>query len=65
MKIKSSVETTQLFDFNFVSSDDISKIIYLMDSTKKMNGAIPTKIVKLVNKKICKDLTNSIHECIK
>ena len=27
IKIKSSVETTQLFDFNFVNSDDISKII--------------------------------------
>ena len=35
IKIKSSVETTQLFDFNFVSSDDISKIINSMDSTKK------------------------------
>ena len=49
IKIKSSVETTQLFDFNFVSSDDISKITNSMDSTKKTSGAIPIKIVKLAN----------------
>ena len=36
-----------------------------MDSTKKTNGAIPIKIVKLANKKICKDLANCISECIK
>ena len=65
IKIKSSVETTQLFDFNFVSSDDISKIINSMDPTKKTSGAIPTKIVKLANKQICKDLANCINECIK
>ena len=65
IKIKSSVETTQLFDFNFVSSDDISKIINSMDSTKKTSGAIPIKLVKLANKKICKDLANCINECIK
>ena len=65
IKIKSSVETTPLFDFNFVSSDEISKIISSMDSTKKTSGAIPTKIVKLANKKICKDLANCINECIK
>ena len=35
IKIKSSVETTQLFDFNSVSSDDISKIINSMDPNKK------------------------------
>ena len=64
IKIKSSVETTQLFEFNFVSSDDISKIINSMDSTKKTKGAIPVKIVKLANKKICKDLANCINECI-
>ena len=51
IKIKSSVETTQVFDFNFVSSDNISKIISSMDSTKKTSGAIPIKLVKLVNKK--------------
>ena len=34
-EIKSSVETTQLFDFNSVSSDDISKIINSMDPNKK------------------------------
>ena len=65
IKIKSSVETTQLFDFNFVSSDDISKIINSMDSTKKTSGAIPIKIVKLADKKICKDLANCNNECIK
>ena len=65
IKINSSVETTQLFDFNFVSSDDISKIINSMDSTKKTSGAILIKIVKPANKKICKDLANCINECIK
>ena len=65
IKINSSVETKQLFDFNFVSSDDISKITNSIDSTKKTSGAIPIKIVKLVNKKICKDLANCINECIK
>ena len=65
IKIKSSVETTQLFDFNFVNSDDISKITNSLDPTKKTSGAIPTKIVKLENKQICKDMTNYINECIK
>ena len=65
IKIKSSVETAQLFDFNFVSSNDISKIINSLDLTKKASGAIPTKIVKLANKQICKDLANCINECIK
>ena len=65
IKIKSSVETTQLFDFNFGSSDDICKIINSLDPTKKTSGAIPTKIVKLTNKQICKDLANCINECIK
>ena len=63
IKIKSSVEITQLFDFNFVSSGDISKIINSMDSTKKTNGAIPIKIVKLEYKKVRKDLANCINEC--
>ena len=64
-KIKSSVEATQLFDYNLVSSDDISKIINSMNSTKKTSGAIPIKIVKLANKNFCKDLVNCINECIK
>ena len=64
-KIKSSVKTTQLFGFNFVSSDDISKIINSVDPTKKTSGAIPIKIVKLANKQICKDVANCINECIK
>ena len=50
IKIKSSVKTTQLFDFNFVSSDGISKIINLLNPTKKTSGATPTEIVKLANK---------------
>ena len=65
VKIKSSVETTQLFDFNFVNSDDISEIINSLDPTKTASGAIPTKIVKLANKQICKDLANYINECIR
>ena len=65
IKINSSIETTQLFDFNFVNCDDISKIINLLDPTKKMCGAIPNRMVKLANKQICKDLTNCINECIK
>ena len=65
IKIKSSAKTTQLFDFNFVSSDDISKTVNSMDPTKKTSGAIPTKIVKLANKHICNDWPNCINECIK
>ena len=65
IKIKSSVATTQLFDFNFVSSDGISKIINLLDPTKKTSGAIPAKIVKLATKQICKDLANCINGCTK
>ena len=65
IKIKSFAERTQLFDFNFVNSDYISKIINSLDPTKKASGAIPTKIVKLVNKQICKSLENCINECIK
>ena len=36
-----------------------------MHPTKKTSGAIPTKIVKLANKQICKDLENCINECMK
>ena len=45
--------------------DDISKIINSLEPTKKMSGVIPTKIVKLANKQICKDLENCINERIK
>ena len=62
--MESSVETTQLFDFNFVNSDDISKIINSLYPTKKTSGAIPTILVKLANKKVCRDLANCISECI-
>ena len=55
----------QLFDFKFRNSDDISKIIDSLDRSKMTTGAIPTKIVKLANKQICKDLENYIYECIK
>ena len=58
LKIKSVFASIRLFDFNFVSNDDISKIISSLDSTKKTSGVIPTKIVKPANKEICKDLTN-------
>ena len=40
IKIKSTIRTTQLFDFNFVSNDDISKIINSLFPTKKTSGAI-------------------------
>ena len=46
IKIKSSVETTQLFYFNFVGSDNISKIMSSLDPIKNTSGAIPTKVVK-------------------
>ena len=65
LKIKSVFKSIRLFDFNFVSSDDISKIVTSLDSTKKTSGVIPTKIVKLANKEICKDLANCINESIK
>ena len=65
IKIKTSFETTQLFDINFVNRDGISKIINLLDPTKKTSSAIPTKIVKLAKKQICQDLPNCINECIK
>ena len=61
IKIKSFVKTTQLLDFNFASSDDISKIINWMDPTKKTSGAITIKIVKLANKQIYVDLKNCIN----
>ena len=44
---------------------DISKIINSLDPTKKTSGVIPTKIVKLANKQICKDLENCINKRIK
>ena len=65
IKIKSFVKTTQLFDFNFVRSDEISKITDSLDPTKKTSGAIPTKLVKLANKQIFKDFPIYIIECIK
>ena len=65
IKIKSPAETTHLFNFNFVNSDDISKIINSLGLTKKTNGIIPTEMVKLANKQACKDLAKYINECIK
>ena len=65
IKTASYTETTQLFDFKFAKRDDISKIINSLDATKKTSGIIPTKIVKLANKQICKDLENCINEHIK
>ena len=65
LKIKSFVEKTQLFDFNFASSNDISKIINWMDPTKKTSGAITIKIVKVANKQTYGNLKNCINDCIK
>ena len=65
LKIKSVFKSIKPFDYSFVSSYDISKIITSLDSTKKTSGVIPTKIVKLANKEICKDLANCINESIK
>lgn len=48
----------KLFHFDFVSINGISKIINTLNNTKKMNGAILIKIVKVTNKQICKDLGN-------
>ena len=53
-----------MFDFNFVNCDSISKIINFLNPTEKTSGDIPTKIVRLANKKICQDQANCISECI-
>ena len=64
LKIKSAFKFIRLFNFNFVSSDDISKMTTLLDTTK--TGSVnPTKIVKVANKEICKDLANCINKSIK
>ena len=65
LKIKSVFKSIRLFNFNFVSSDYISKIITSLYLAKKTSGVIPTKIVKLANKEICKDLANCINESVK
>ena len=64
IKIRSFVERTQLFDFNFENSDDISKIINSLDPTKKTNGAIPIKIVKLSSFTFC-DYTSELSKTSK
>ena len=52
LKTKSVFKSIRLFDFSFVSSDDISKIITSSDSTKKTRGVIPKKkLLKLQTKK--------------
>ena len=58
IKIKSSFETAELIDFDFVSINNISKFINPWDITKKTSGAVSTKIMKLANKQICKGLAN-------
>ena len=63
--MKSVFKSIGLFNFIFVSSDGISKIITSSDSTKKTSGVITTKIGKLANKEIFKDLANCINESIK
>ena len=62
---KSIFKSVRLFDFNFVRSDDICKIITSLDLTKKTRGVIRTKTVKFTNKEICKDLANCINESVK
>ena len=46
-KIKSVFKSIRVFDFNFIGSDGISKIIISLNSTKETGGVIPTKIIKL------------------
>lgn len=46
-----------------MTNDNISKITTSLDSTKKSSSVIPTRIVKLVNKGIWKDLPNFINGC--
>ena len=65
LKIKSVFKSIRLFDFNFVSSDDIYKIVTSLDSIKKASDVIPRKTVKLENLEIYKDLVNWINESIK
>ena len=63
-KIKSSLKPSRLFDFNFVTSVEISKIITSLDTKKRTSDVICTKIVKLANKDIYKDLENCTNEYI-
>ena len=65
IKIKSPFEGTELFDFIFISIDNILKILNLTDPTKKTSGAIPRKIVKVANKQICKGLAKFFNEFLK
>ena len=62
IKIKSVFTSIRLFVFNFVSSDDISKILTSLDQTKK-----PVVLFQqsLANKEICKDLANYFNGSIK
>ena len=53
------------FHFDLVSINGISKIINSVNPTKKMNGAILTKIVKAANNQIHKDFANCFNECTK
>ena len=63
-RILAYLKSNQSFS-QFVSSDDISKTITSLDSTKKTSGVIQTKIIKLANKEICKDIAKYIYESIK
>ena len=64
--MKSVSKSIRLFDFiSFGSSDETSRIIISLDSTKKTSGVISTKIVILANKKMCNDLANCIKESVK
>ena len=62
IKIKSVFTSIRLFVFNFVSSDDISKILTSLEKKKK-----PVVLFQqsLANKEICKDLANYFNGSIK
>ena len=51
LKIKSVFKSIRLFNLNFVSSDDNSKIIPLLDSTKKTSRVLQQKFLNSQTKK--------------
>ena len=53
-EIKSSFETKEQLGFNFVNSNEASKTINSLDPTIKTSGAVPTNVMKVTNKQICK-----------
>ena len=51
LKIKSVFKSINLFNFNFVSSDDISKIISSLDSKKRLGVLFQQKLLNSQTKK--------------